>query len=164
MSVMSNTFRIGYGFDVHKLVKDRELILGGVSIPYKLGLAGHSDADVLLHAIMDALLGSLALGDIGTHFPDTESNYKDIDSRILLKDIKRKIRNAGYEIANIDSTIVAQQPKLAPYMKEMRMNIAKDLEIDIRQVSVNATTSEELGFEGRGEGISARAVVLIFNA
>lgn len=153
--------RIGLGYDVHQLVPDRKLILGGVEIPHKFGLSGHSDADVLLHTITDALLGALALGDLGKHFPDTDSKYKDADSRVLLRDSYKMILDRGYELVNIDSTIVAQEPKLAPYIDEMRKCIADDLNIDIGQVSVKATTSEWMGFEGRKEGISCSAVVLI---
>lgn len=158
---MSNDFRVGYGYDVHKLAEGRKLILGGVTIPYKLGLAGHSDADVLLHAVSDALLGSLALGDIGQHFPDTDRAFKNADSRMLLARVYEHIKEKGYSVVNVDSTIVAQQPKLAPYINGMRNNIADDLDVDISRISVKATTSEELGFEGREEGISAKAVVLI---
>lgn len=158
---MGNTFRIGYGYDVHRLVDERKLILGGVTIPHTHGLQGHSDADVLLHAISDALLGSLALGDIGKHFPDTDQAFKNADSRILLVKVYERIKEEGYHLVNIDSTIVAQQPKLAPFMDEMRTNIADDLGLEMNQISVKATTSEKLGFEGRKQGISAKAVVLI---
>lgn len=158
---MENTFRIGYGYDVHKLVEGEKLILGGVTIPHEYGLEGHSDADVLLHAISDAMLGSLALGDIGKHFPDTDPSLKNADSRVLLTKIFERIKEEGYLVVNIDSTIVAQQPKLAPYIDDMRTNIAEDLELERNQVSVKATTSEELGFEGRKQGVSAKAVVLI---
>lgn len=153
--------RIGYGYDVHKLTKDRKLILGGVEIPYELGLAGHSDADVLLHAITDALLGALALGDIGKHFPDTDPKYKNVDSRILLRDAYELIKEKGYELVNLDATVVAQEPKLAPYINEIRGAISTDLNVEIEYVSVKATTSEWLGFEGRKEGISSSAVVLL---
>lgn len=153
--------RIGYGYDVHQLVHNRPLILGGVNIDYPMGLAGHSDADVLLHAISDALLGAMALGDIGTHFPDNDETFRNIDSRILLREIRELIRKQGYHVGNVDSTIAAQQPRLSPYIKQMRDIISKDLEIDIDRVSVKATTTEQLGFEGRKEGISARAAVLI---
>lgn len=158
---MKNTFRVGYGYDVHKLVEGRELILGGVTIPHDVGLEGHSDADVLLHAIGDALLGALALGDIGKHFPDTDPAFKNADSRLLLAKIYERIKEGGYCVVNIDSTIVAQQPKLAPFIDDMRTNIADDLDLEMDQVSVKATTSEELGFEGKKLGISAKAVVLI---
>lgn len=158
---MDNTFRIGYGYDVHKLVEGRKLILGGVTISHDRGLEGHSDADVLLHAISDAMLGSLALGDIGKHFPDTDPDYKNADSRLLLVKVFERIKEEGYLLVNIDSTIVAQQPKLAPYIYDMRTNIAEDLDLEMNRISVKATTSEELGFEGRKQGISAKAVVLI---
>lgn len=158
---MENNFRIGYGYDVHRLVEGRNLILGGVHIPHKVGLDGHSDADVLLHAISDALLGSLALGDIGKHFPDTDEAFKNADSRKLLSKVYQLIKDKGFRLVNIDSTIVAQKPKLAPYVDEMRRNIAEDLVLEIDRVSVKATTSEKLGFEGAEQGISAKAVVLI---
>lgn len=158
---MEDNFRIGYGYDVHRLVKGRDLILGGVNIPHKVGLEGHSDADVLLHAISDALLGSLALGDIGKHFPDTDEAFKNADSRKLLSKVYQLIKDKGFRLVNIDSTIVAQKPKLAPYIDEMRRNIAEDLVLEIDRVSVKATTSERLGFEGSEQGISAKAVVLI---
>ncbi|WP_138431712.1 2-C-methyl-D-erythritol 2,4-cyclodiphosphate synthase [Fodinibius saliphilus] len=153
--------RIGYGYDVHRLEAGYSLILGGVKIPYEKGLVGHSDADVLLHAIADALLGACALGDIGQHFPDTEEKYKGVDSRILLKRVSGLVKKEGYIISNIDATVVAEQPKLAPHISEMRSCIAKDLKIDLDQISVKATTSEGVGFEGREQGISSRAVVLI---
>lgn len=158
---MSDTIRIGFGYDVHKLVEGRKLILGGVAIPHSLGLQGHSDADVLLHAISDALLGSLALGDIGGHFPDTDARYKDADSRKLLTHVYGLIKEKGFKLVNLDATLVAQKPKLASYIKNMRENIAKDLEVPVGRINVKATTSEELGFEGRQEGISAKAVVLV---
>ena len=153
--------RVGLGYDVHKLVEDRKLILGGVTIPYEKGLLGHSDADVLVHAIMDALLGATALGDIGKLFPDSDSAYKDADSIELLKKVYKVIRDRGYEVSNIDSTIVCQRPKLAPYIESMRENIAKALRTDVNNVSVKATTTEKLGFEGQGLGISAQAVCII---
>lgn len=153
--------RIGHGYDVHKLVENRKLILGGVEITYKKGLLGHSDADVLLHAIMDSLLGACALGDIGKHFPDSDSEYKDADSVELLKCVVKIIKDAGYKISNIDSTVVAQAPKLAGYIEKMRENIAEACGIDIHQISVKATTEEKLGFTGSGEGISATAVCLL---
>lgn len=153
--------RIGYGYDVHKLVEDRKLILGGVEVPYELGLAGHSDADVLLHAITDALLGALALGDIGKHFPDTDPRYKNVDSRILLRAAYELIKEKGYELVNLDATVVVQEPKLAPYIAKIRETIAADLRVEIDDISVKATTSEWLGFEGRKEGISSSAVVLL---
>ncbi|MDY6304761.1 MAG: 2-C-methyl-D-erythritol 2,4-cyclodiphosphate synthase [Oribacterium sp.] len=153
--------RIGTGYDVHKLVKGRKLILGGVEIPYEKGLLGHSDADVLLHAIMDALLGAAALGDIGQHFPDTDPEYEGADSLKLLAEVGKILRDAGYQIGNIDATVIAQRPKLMPYLPEMRQNVAGALGIDVSQVSIKATTEEHLGFTGRGEGISTQAVALI---
>lgn len=153
--------KIGIGYDVHKLVKGRKLILGGVDIPYELGLDGHSDADVLLHAIADAILGAAKMGDIGKLFPDTDPKYKGADSLVLLSQVTKKIAEAGFEIEDIDSVVVAQKPKLSPYRKKMRENIAKAIGVDIKCVGVKATTSEGLGFEGRGEGISAQAVALL---
>ena len=153
--------RIGTGYDVHKLVEGRKLIMGGVEIPYEKGLLGHSDADVLVHAIMDALLGAAALGDIGKHFPDTDPKYKGADSLMLMREVKRILSDHGYQIENVDSTIIAQAPKMKPHIEEMRQNIAEALSLDISQVSVKATTEERLGFTGRGEGISAQAVALI---
>mgnify|MGYP000556778177 FL=1 len=153
--------RIGQGYDVHKLVPDRELILGGVTIPYEKGLLGHSDADVLLHAIMDALLGAAALGDIGKHFPDTDPEYKGISSIALLKEVGKILQENGYMIENIDSTVIAQRPKLLPYRPQMAENIAAALGIEKEQVSVKATTEEGLGFTGTGEGISAQAIALL---
>lgn len=153
--------RIGLGYDVHRLVPDRPLWLGGIEIPHSLGLLGHSDADVLLHAICDALLGAAAMGDIGQHFPDNDAQYKNIDSKVLLHRCGEFLAEGGYHICNIDSTIVAQQPKLMPHIPLMRSTIANILGLDASQVSVKATTSEHLGFEGREEGISAQAVVLI---
>lgn len=153
--------RSGIGYDVHKLTKDRKLILGGVHIPHETGLLGHSDADVLLHAIMDALLGAAALGDIGKHFPDTDPKYKGIDSKSLLKEVGTLLKNNGYGIINIDSIVAAQAPKLAPYIEAMRENIASSLNINKSQVSVKATTTERLGFEGREEGISSYATCSI---
>lgn len=157
---MSRT-RIGYGYDVHRLDEDCPLILGGVEIPFEKGLAGHSDADVLLHAIADAFLGACALGDIGQHFPNTSDEYKNIDSRILLRNVVNLIKEKEYKTVNVDATIVAERPKLAPHIPEMRTRIAKDLSIDVNDVSVKATTSEGLGFEGQGKGISASAIVLV---
>lgn len=154
-------FRVGHGYDVHKLVEDRKLIIGGVEIPHYKGLLGHSDADVLAHAICDALLGAAALGDIGKHFPDNDDRYKDIDSLVLLEKVCELIRNKGYEISNVDSTILAQAPKLRPYIDEMRSKLAKAMKLDIDEVSVKATTEERLGFTGREEGIAAHAVVLL---
>ena len=153
--------RIGIGYDVHQLVPDRKLWLGGVEIPHTLGLLGHSDADVLIHAICDAILGAAALGDIGKHFPDNDPNYKNIDSKILLKKCGELIAEKGYRIGNIDSIVVAQKPKIGPYIPMMRQTLAEVLGIDADQVSVKATTTEHLGFEGREEGISAQAVVLL---
>jgi 2-C-methyl-D-erythritol 2,4-cyclodiphosphate synthase len=150
--------RVGMGYDVHKLVRDRKLIMGGVEIPYELGLLGHSDADVLLHAIMDALLGAAALGDIGKHFPDTDDRYKGISSIKLLEEVGKKIDEANYIIENIDATIIAQKPKMRPYIDDMRKNIADALKIDVDRVNVKATTEEGLGFTGSGEGISSQAI------
>ena len=149
------------GYDVHKLVEERELILGGVNIPHTLGLLGHSDADVLLHAIMDALLGAAALGDIGKHFPDTDEKYKGISSLKLLEHVGKLIEQEGYVIENIDATVIAQKPKLRPYIEEMEENIAKTLHIEKEQINVKATTEEHLGFTGEGLGISAQAVCLL---
>lgn len=153
--------RIGMGYDVHRLTKDRDLIMGGVKIPYELGLLGHSDADVLLHAIMDALLGAAALGDIGKHFPDSDDKYKGISSIKLLEEVGDMLNSNLYYIENIDSTIIAQKPKMRPYIDEMRENIAKALKLDISQVNVKATTEEGLGFTGSGEGISAQAIAML---
>lgn len=153
--------RIGTGYDVHRLVENRELILGGVRIPYEKGLLGHSDADVLLHAIMDALLGAAALGDIGKHFPDTDSAYKGISSTLLLKKVKELLEDKLYLIENVDATIIAQKPKLAPYIPDMKKNIAEALGIDEDRVNVKATTEEGLGFTGEGLGIAANAVCLL---
>ena len=153
--------RIGHGYDVHKLVSGRKLIIGGVDIPHTLGLLGHSDADVLLHAIMDAILGAAALGDIGKHFPDTDEKYRGADSRKLLMHVGNLIKEKGYSVVNIDSTVIAQAPKLAPYIEIMRINIADCLGIGIDAVNVKATTEEKLGFTGAREGIAAHAVALI---
>ncbi len=153
--------RIGQGFDAHAFVAGRKLVIGGVEIPYERGLAGHSDADVLLHAICDALLGAAALGDIGWHFPDTDPKYADSDSRILLQEVGGKIIARGYRIVNIDATIIAQAPRMAPHVARMIGNIAADLGLKPAAVSIKATTTEHLGFTGRGEGIAAQAVVLI---
>lgn len=155
--------RIGHGYDVHRLTEGRKLIIGGVDIPYKLGLLGHSDADVLLHAISDAILGAAALGDIGGMFPDTDDKWKGADSLKLLEAVVQKVSDEGYIIENIDSTLIAQQPKMKPHIPFMRENIAKACGVDILQVSVKATTEEQLGFTGRQEGISAHAVVLLNN-
>ncbi len=153
--------KIGIGYDVHRLVKGRDLIIGGVKIEYEYGLLGHSDADVLLHAVMDAVLGAAALGDIGKHFPDSDIKYKGISSVKLLSYVSDLIKNNGYTVGNIDSIIVAQKPKMAPYIDEMRQIIADTLGISVKCVSVKATTTEELGFEGKGEGISAKAICLL---
>lgn len=153
--------RIGTGFDTHRLAKNRKLIIGGVEIPSEKGLLGHSDADVLLHAIIDALLGAAALGDIGTHFPDSDPRYKGISSIFLLKEIAELLSKNGYRIVNIDSTVIVQEPKMAPFIKEMQKNIAEALGISVNCVSVKAKTNEHMGFVGRLEGIEARAAVLI---
>lgn len=153
--------RIGYGFDTHKLVKDRPLIIGGVEVPFEKGLYGHSDADVLLHAITDAILGAVALGDIGQHFPDNDPAYKDANSRVLLKHCYELVKNEGFEIGNIDATVIAERPKLMPHIKKIRETIAVDLGLSIHQISVKATTSEKMGFVGREEGISATATALL---
>lgn len=154
-------FRIGQGWDVHQLVEGRPLILGGVSIPYERGLKGHSDADALLHAITDALFGAAALGDIGRHFPDTDLKFKGADSRALLREAARRVTQAGFRLVNVDSTVIAQAPKLAPFIDAMRANIAADLELPLDCVNVKAKTSEKLGHLGRGEGIAADAVCLL---
>ena len=153
--------RVGQGFDVHAFVAGRKLVVGGVEIPYEKGLGGHSDADVLLHAICDALLGAAALGDIGWHFPDTDSKYAGSDSRTLLKEVGAKISAQGYRIVNIDATIIAQAPRMAPHVAKMIGNIAADLGLKPAAVSVKATTTERLGFTGRGEGIAAQAIALL---
>ena len=153
--------RIGQGFDVHALVEGRKLILGGVQIPYEKGLEGHSDADVLIHAVCDALLGAAGLGDIGMHFPDTDPAYKGADSRVLLRAVAQKVAAAGFEVANVDSTIIAQAPRMAPHIAKMAANISADLGIARAAVNVKATTTEHLGFAGRGEGIAAQAIALL---
>ena len=153
--------RIGHGYDVHRLESGRKLILGGVKIPYALGLAGHSDADVLIHAICDALLGAAALDDIGAHFPDTDRKYKDISSVVLLKEVAGLLKKNGYNILNVDSTVIAQAPRLSPYVEKMKKNISDALFISENSVSVKATTEEGLGFTGNGQGIAAHAVCLI---
>ena len=153
--------RIGHGYDVHRLVEERKLILGGVEIPYEKGLLGHSDADVLVHALMDAMLGALALGDIGRHFPDSDPSYSGADSIELLKRVNYIINAQEYAIGNVDCTIIAQRPKLAPYIEQMRENIARALKVDVSYISVKATTEEHLGFTGEGLGIAAHAVVLL---
>lgn len=155
--------RIGMGYDVHKLVEDRKLILGGVEIPYEKGLLGHSDADVVVHAIMDALLGAAALGDIGKHFPDTDPKYRGISSIELLKHVGELLKEKNYTIGNIDATIICQRPKLAPYRERMVENVAKALKIDVTKVCIKATTEEGLGFTGEGLGISSQAIALLEN-
>lgn len=156
-------FRIGQGYDVHQLVEGRPLIIGGINIPYERGLLGHSDADVLLHTVADACLGAIAEGDIGKHFPDTDPDFKDADSAKLLAHVWKLVKSKGYVLGNIDCTIIAQQPKMAPYIDEMRGRIAELLEADISQVNVKATTTEKLGFTGRKEGIASQATVLLIN-
>ncbi len=153
--------RIGHGYDVHRLCEGRELIVGGVNIPYEKGLLGHSDADVLLHAISDALLGAAALGDIGKHFPDTDENYRGADSRVLLREVVQKIKEQGFIVSNIDATVIMQKPKLAPFISEMVKNIADDCNVPLSCINVKATTEEKLGFTGSGEGASAHAVCII---
>lgn len=153
--------RIGHGYDVHRLTQGRDLILGGVKIPYELGLLGHSDADVLLHAVMDALLGAAALRDIGYHFPDTDPAYKGADSRMLLREVGKKLAEAGYRVGNIDVTMIAQKPKLKEFIPQMIQNIAEDLGIAENQVNVKATTEEHLGFTGDGSGMSCHAICLL---
>lgn len=153
--------RIGIGYDVHQLTEGRLLILGGVEIPHTLGLLGHSDADVLTHAIMDAILGALGMGDIGKHFPDTSVLYKDISSLILLDQVRETMQSQGYEIGNVDATVVAQKPKIAPYIDVMRETVATHLKCDIKKINIKATTTEKLGFEGQELGISTQAVVLL---
>ncbi len=153
--------RVGHGYDVHALVAGRDLILGGVKIPHVKGLAGHSDADALIHAVCDACLGAAGLGDIGRHFPDSDPQYKNIDSRILLRRVKDAIEAKGWKVANMDATIVAQAPKLAPYMEQMKQNLATDLGIPVDSVNIKASTTEKMGFAGREEGIAAHAVVLL---
>jgi 2-C-methyl-D-erythritol 2,4-cyclodiphosphate synthase len=154
-------FRIGQGYDCHALVEGRKLIIGGVDIPHHVGLLGHSDADVLLHAITDSILGAAALGDIGKHFPDTDPEFKGADSRKLLKEAARRVVATGYSIGNIDCTIIAQRPKMAPHIPSMRANIAEDLGVDISQVNVKAKTNERLGYLGREEGIAAESIALL---
>jgi len=156
--------RVGHGYDVHALVAGRDLVLGGVRIPHPKGLAGHSDADALIHAVCDACLGAAALGDIGQHFPDTDPQYKNIDSRILLRRVRDAIRTGGWEVGNVDATVVAQAPKLAPYMEQMKQNLAADLGISAGKVNIKAGTTEKLGFAGREEGIAVYAVVLLQRA
>jgi 2-C-methyl-D-erythritol 2,4-cyclodiphosphate synthase len=158
-----NDVRIGTGFDVHEMVEGRKLIMGGVEIPYEKGLLGHSDADVVLHAIGDALLGSLALGDLGKHFPDTDAAYKGADSKKLLSHIYEIVKSKGYVLGNLDVMIIAQSPKLAPYIEQMRKTTADILESDFDRISIKATTTEKLGFTGRGEGIAVNASVLVYS-
>lgn len=153
--------RIGQGFDVHALVEGRRLIMGGVEIPYQLGLAGHSDADVLLHAISDALLGAVGQGDIGRHFPDSDPAFKGVDSRHLLREVMRLVTLEGFYVVNVDATIIAQAPRMAPFIPQMEANIAADLDVDPGVVNVKATTTEKLGYTGRGEGIAAQAICLL---
>ena len=156
--------RVGQGYDVHQLVSGRKLILGGVTIPYQLGLAGHSDADVLIHALCDALLGAAAKGDIGQHFPDSDARYRDADSRDLLRHVMQLLVDDGWLVGNADLTVIAEAPKLAPFLPEMRNRLAADMRIDQQQLNIKATTTEKLGFCGRGEGIAAMAVVLLQQA
>ncbi len=153
--------RIGHGYDVHRLTEGRDLIIGGVKIPFEKGLLGHSDADVLLHAVSDSLLGAAAMGDIGGMFPDNDPRFLDADSLVLLREVFERLKQNGYGVVNIDATIIAQRPKMKPYIPEMRMNIAAALSTDVENISVKATTEEEMGFTGRGEGISAHCVCLI---
>lgn len=153
--------RIGHGYDVHKFSQNRKCIIGGVEIPYDMGLLGHSDADVLLHAVCDALLGAAALGDIGKHFPDNDNEFLNIDSRILLRKTNQLLESKGYKVVNVDATVIAQKPKMAPYISQMVKNIAEDLKTDIANINVKATTEEGLGFTGALEGISAHAVCII---
>ena len=153
--------RLGHGYDVHRLVPNRDLIIGGVKIDYELGLDGHSDADVMLHAVMDALLGAAALRDIGYHFPDTDMRYKGADSRMLLREVAKKIDEAGYKLGNVDVTMIAQRPKLKPHIPQMMENIAADLGVEVNRVNVKATTEEKLGFTGEGLGMSCHAVCIL---
>ncbi len=153
--------RIGHGYDVHRLVEGRKLILGGVEIPYAMGLDGHSDADVLTHAVMDALLGAAGLGDIGQHFPDTDERYKGISSMLLLTEVRKKLKRAGYSVGNIDVTVIAQRPKLASFLPQMRDTLAASLQIEADRINLKATTEEHLGFTGRGEGIACHTVCLL---
>lgn len=157
-------FRIGQGFDVHAFAEDRPCIIGGITIPYELGLLGHSDADVLLHTIADACLGALALGDIGKHFPDTDPAFKDADSEVLLRHVWKLVKEKGYKLGNLDCTVIAQAPKMAPYIDQIRENVAGMLDAEPGQINVKATTTEQLGFTGRKEGIAAQAVVLLQQA
>ena len=161
LPLAEKNMRVGIGYDIHRLVSDRKLILGGVEISYHLGLLGHSDADVLTHAIIDAILGAAALGDIGTHFPDTDARYEGMDSLVFLRDVIAKVRSSGYRIENIDSTVIAQRPKLAPYISEIRTRLAETLNITVGRVNVKATTAEELGVVGEGKAIVAHAIVCL---
>lgn len=158
---MNTNFRIGFGYDVHRISRDRILVLGGIVIPCEFGLEGHSDADVLLHAICDAMLGALSLGDIGKHFPNTNSEFKDINSKILLEKTYELIKQFGFELGNIDSTLVMERPKILPYVSKMREEIAAVLKVNVNQISIKATTSEKIGFVGREEGAAAYAVALL---
>lgn len=153
--------KIGIGYDVHALKEDRKLIIGGVRIPYEKGLDGHSDADVLVHAIMDSLLGAMGCGDIGKLFPDTDAQYKDVDSRVLLRQVNRIMKDKNLKLGNLDAVIIAQKPKMSPYIEQMVINIAEDLETNAANINIKATTTEHLGFEGRGEGIASQAVCLL---
>jgi 2-C-methyl-D-erythritol 2,4-cyclodiphosphate synthase len=153
--------RIGQGFDAHALVSGRKLVIGGVQVPYEKGLAGHSDADVLIHAVCDALLGAAGLGDIGQHFPDSDARFKDIDSRKLLREVAQLVKDRGLKVVNVDATVIAQAPRLAPHIPAMRANLASDLGIAVDAVNVKAKTTEKLGFVGRGEGIAAEAIALL---
>ena len=155
--------KIGIGYDVHALTENRRLIIGGVDIPYEKGLLGHSDADVLIHAVMDSILGAMGQGDIGCLFPDTDDNYKGADSRVLLRHVAKLMKSSNYELGNLDAVIIAQNPKMLPYIEKMKSNIASDLETNISNVNIKATTTEQLGFEGRGEGIAAQSVCLLEN-
>ncbi|KXW55718.1 2-C-methyl-D-erythritol 2,4-cyclodiphosphate synthase [Ferrovum sp. PN-J185] len=155
-----NKIRIGQGFDVHAFAENRQLILGGVTIPYHLGLLGHSDADVLIHALCDALLGAVALGDIGRHFPDTDERFRGADSRQLLRQVSSMLKALGWSIVNVDITVIAQAPKMAPYIPQMITHLAEDLVLDVEDINIKATTTEQLGFTGRGEGIAAQAICL----
>ena len=156
-------YRVGHGYDVHRLVPDRRLIIGGVDIPYEKGLLGHSDADVLLHAIMDALLGAAGMGDIGRHFPDTDEKFRGISSLLLLRNVGEMLNASGYRVVNVDSTLVLQRPKVAPYVAEMVENIATALDVEAERINVKATTEEHLGFTGSGEGASAHAVAMLLH-
>jgi 2-C-methyl-D-erythritol 2,4-cyclodiphosphate synthase len=155
--------KIGIGYDVHALKENRKLIIGGVQIPYEMGLDGHSDADVLIHAVMDSLLGAMGYGDIGRLFPDTDGQYKDVDSRVLLRKVAELMKNKSFKLGNLDVVIIAQKPKMMTYIEQMIINLAEDLETDISNINIKATTTEHLGFEGRGEGIAAQAVCLLEN-